>query len=174
MRGIKYLVIVATAASLVAGTGCKNKEEGAAPSAQTGQAVAKKELSHVVEQTPITGNKEETIAVPDSVKGKWKDVKIEVLNKQTNKKTTLVIPIGGEASIPDSALKIKAENFLPDFSMSGENITSASNEPKNPAAQIVVMDDGKEIFRGWLFALYSSAQFEHPNHSLTLVGYTPQ
>ncbi|MBI3755044.1 MAG: DUF2155 domain-containing protein [Deltaproteobacteria bacterium] len=166
----KYLTIFAIAISLAIGSGCKKKNEETAPA----PAATKKEPPRVVEQTSATDNKEENVAVPDSVKGKWKDVKIEVLNKQTNQKNVLVIPIGGEASIHGSTLKIKVENFLPEFSMDGTNITSASNDPKNPAVQIVVKEDGKEIFRGWLFALYSSTKFEHPSYSLTLVGYTPQ
>lgn len=167
----KYPIIFAIAISLTIGTGCKKKNEETALPAS---AATKKEQPRVVEQTPATDNKEENVAVPDSVKGKWKDVQIEVLNKQTNQKNAVVIPIGGETSIPDSTLKIRVENFLPEFSIDGTNITSVSNDPKNPAVQIVVKEDGKDIFRGWLFALYSSTQFEHPGYSLTLVGYTPQ
>lgn len=162
MKGIKYLTVFAVAVPLVLGIGCKKKAEEAvqAPPA---------------EEAPITVKKEEIVVmVPDAVKGKWKDIKIEVLNKQTNQKTTIVVPMGGEVEIAGSKMKVKAENFLPEFKMEGANVTSASNEPKNPAAQIVVTEDGKEVFKGWLFTLYPSTHpFEHPNYSLTLVGYTP-
>ena len=124
---------------------------------------------------PVTVKKEEIVVkVPDAVKGKWKDIQIEVLNKQTNQKSTITVPIGGEVDVPGSKIKVKAENFLPEFKMEGANVTSASNEPKNPAAQIIVIEDGKEIFKGWLFTLYPSTHpFEHPDYSLMLVGYTP-
>ncbi|MDO8445638.1 MAG: DUF2155 domain-containing protein [Deltaproteobacteria bacterium] len=161
MKSIKYLTVLAVAVPLVLGIGCKKKEEAVqAPPA---------------EEAPITVKKEEIVVmVPDAVKGKWKNIKIEVLNKQTNQKSTIVVPMGSEVAVPGSKMKVKAENFLPEFKMEGSNVTSASNDPKNPAAQIVVTEDGKEVFSGWLFTLYPSTHpFEHPNYSLTLVGYTP-
>lgn len=162
MKGIKYLTVFAVAAPLALGIGCKKKEE---PAVQAPPA----------EEAPITVKKEDIkVMVPDAVKGKWKDIKIEVLDKQSNQKSTLTVPVGGEVAIPGSNLKIKAENFLPAFVMEGANITSASNDPKNPAAQIVVLENGKEIHKGWLFTLYPTTHpFEHPKYSLTLVGYTP-
>ncbi|MBM2838975.1 MAG: hypothetical protein HW415_1600 [Deltaproteobacteria bacterium] len=162
MKGIKYLIVLAVAVPLVLGIGCKKKEEAPAP------------LMPAVE-APITVKKEEiVIMVPDAVKGKWKDITIEVTNKQTNQKSTITVPIGGEAAISDTKMKVKLEAFLPEFMMEGVNITSASNEPKNPAAYIVVTEDGKEVFKGWLFSLYPTAHpFEHPDYSLALVGYNP-
>lgn len=171
MQKLKYLTIFAIVLPLVIGSGCKKKNDETARSVST---ETKAEQPRAVEQTTVTDSKEENVVVPDNVKGKWKDVNIEVVNKQTNQRNILVIPLGGEASIHNSTIKIKAENFLPEFSMEGTTITSASNDLKNPAAQIIVTEDGKEIFRGWLFALYSSTQFEHPSYRLTLLGYTPQ
>lgn len=114
------------------------------------------------------------VEVPDFVKGKWKDVKIEVLDKHTKQKSTITIPINSEAAIIGSKLMVKAESFLPEFRMEGAVITSASNEPKNPAVEIIVTEKGKEIFRGWIFSLYpDTAKFEHPGFALKLVGYAP-
>ena len=162
MKGIKYLVVLAVAAPLVLGIGCKKKEEAPAPSMPAVEA-------------PITVKKEEImVMVPDAVKGKWKDITIEVTNKQTNQKSTITVPIGGEAAISDTKMKVKLEAFLPEFMMEGVNITSASNEPKNPAAYVVVTEDGKEVFKGWLFERFPAAHpFEHPVYGLTLVGYAP-
>ena len=160
MKGIKYLMVFAVAVPLAIGIGCKKKEEAAAPPA---------------EEAPITVKKEDIkVMVPDAVKGKWKDIKVEVMDKEKNQKSTITVAIGGEVAIPGSKMKIKAESFLPEFRMEGAAITSASNEPKNPAAQIRVTEEGKEIFTGWLFTLYPATHpFEHPKYSLTLVGYTP-
>ena len=162
MRGIKLLMVFAVAVPLAIGVGCKKKEAevSEAPPAQ---------------EAPIMVKKEEIVVmVPEGVKGKWKDIKVEAMNKQTNQKSTITVPMGGEVDIPGSKIKVKAENFLPEFKMEGASITSASNDPKNPAAQIVVTEDGKEVFKGWLFTLYPSTHpFEHPNYSLTLVGYDP-
>ncbi len=163
MKSFKYLVVLAVAAPLALGVGCKKKEEAkVAPPAPAAEQ-------------PISIKKEDIkVIIPDGLKGKWKDVKVEVLDKQANKKTVVTIPVGGEAGIPGSNMKIKAEAFLPAFVMEGTNITSASNDPKNPAAQIVVTEEGKEIHKGWLFTLYPTTHpFEHPKYSLTLVGFDP-
>ena len=162
MKGIKYLIVLVVAAPLVLGVGCKKKEEAPAPSMPAVSA-------------PITVNKDEIVVmVPDAVKGKWKDITIEVTNKQTNQKSAITVPMGGEAAISDTKMKVKLEAFLPEFVMEEANITSVSNEPKNPAAYIVVTEDGKEVFKGWLFSLYPAAHpFEHPEYSLTLIGYNP-
>jgi hypothetical protein len=42
-----------------------------------------------------TFEKEKTIVVPDSVKGKWKAVRIAVVNKTTGKVKIYTIPISG-------------------------------------------------------------------------------
>lgn len=176
MRGIMYLTVFLVAMLLVSGVSCKRKEKAALPpSAEKPSGEAQEgRPSHVTEEALVTSKGEETVVtVPDMVKEGWQDIKIEVLNKQTNQKNTVTVPIGGEVNIPDSKLRIKAEYFLPEFTMEGRNITSASNEPKNPAVYIMVVEDGEEIFKGWLFAQFPSAhQFEHPNYSLALSEYT--
>lgn len=141
-------------------TGCSGKEEKKAGETSPGPGhVAKKEA---------------VVVVPDSVKGKWKAVKIAVTRKETNKETIYTVPIGSEVAIAASGLSIKVDNFLPHFVMEGTTLTSQSNEPKNPAAQIRIMDSGKEIFKGWLFSLYPTTHaFQHPQYGFTLVDFLP-
>ena len=118
--------------------------------------------------------KESVVVVPDSVKGKWKAVKIAVTDKTVNKENVYTIPIGSEFAIPDSNLVIKVENFLPQFTMDGTTLTSQSNEPKNPATQISIKEGGKEVFKGWLFSLYPTTHaFNHPKYGFTLVDFIP-
>jgi hypothetical protein len=114
------------------------------------------------------------VVVPDSVKGKWKAVKIQVADKSSYKQQVYTIGIGSHFKLPDSRIAVTVENFLPAFVMDGTTLTSASNELKNPAAQLSVTEDGKEIFRGWLFALYPTTHsFKHPQYGFTLVDYVP-
>lgn len=122
----------------------------------------------------MTTTKEAVVVVPDSVKGKWKAVKIAVANKETNKETVYTVAIGSEIAIPNSGLSLKVENFLPHFMMEGTTLTSQSNEPKNPAVQIRIMEGGKEIFKGWLYSLYPTTHaFQHPKYGFTLVDFLP-
>jgi hypothetical protein len=145
---------------LLLAVGCQKKEEQ-----KTGAEVAP---SH-------QGAKKVSIIVePDSVKGKWKAVKIAITDKTTNREAVYTVGIGTQLSIPDTNLAVVVESFLPDFTMNGALMTSQSNEPKNPAARVRIIEGGKEIFKGWLFSLYPTTHaVQHPRYGFTLVGFIP-
>jgi hypothetical protein len=114
------------------------------------------------------------VVVPESVKGKWKAVKISVIDKSTSQQKVYTVAIGSQFKLPDSNLTLTVENFLPHFVMEGTTLTSQSNELLNPAAQIRVNEGGREIYKGWLFTLYPTTHaFQHPQFSFTLAGYLP-
>ena len=151
---------VFTLMAMMAIAGCSKKEEkkAAETAAPKGQ-VARKEAK---------------VVVSDNVKGKWKAVKIAITDKNTKKDTVYTVNIGSELAIPNSDLSIKVENFLPHFTMEGTTLTSQTNEPKNPAAQVRVLQNGNEIFKGWLFTLYPTTHaFQHPKYGFTLVDFVP-
>lgn len=152
--------MAAYAALVVAvSAGCSRKEEHAPK-------------TPAQESTPA--KKETTVSIPASVKGKWQAVKISVTDKRNNKESVYTINIGATFSIPGSDLSIKVENFLPHFVMEGTTLTSQSNSPKNPAAQIRIYENGKEVFKGWLFTLYPSTHaFQNPTYGFALVDYIP-
>ncbi|AAR33373.1 DUF2155 domain-containing protein [Geobacter sulfurreducens] len=160
MKVLFRLVVVALTV-MVAVAGCSKKEEqkaGGDAGAQHGQAA----------------KKESVVVVPDNVKGKWKSVKIAVTDKAANKESVYTINVGAELAIPESNLTIAVDNFLPHFTMDGTTLTSQSNEPKNPAAQIRILEGGKEVFKGWLFSLYPTTHaFNHPKYGFTLVDFIP-
>ena len=121
-----------------------------------------------------SSKKQTTVVDPPISRGKWLAVVIGVTDKQTGKELLYEVPIGAQTTIPNSDLAISVENFLPNFIMQGPVLTSQSNEPKNPAAQVRVFAGGKEIFKGWLFALYPTTHaFQHPRYGFTLKGYIP-
>ncbi len=155
---LKRLLLVCI--TLAVATGCNNKKEGASTTAApSGKTVIKKEA---------------VVVVPKSVQGKWKAVKIAVTDKSTNKDTVYTVTIGTPFKIPNSDLTITVNNFLPQFVMEGTTLTSQSNEPKNPAAQVRIMEKDQEIFKGWLFALYPTTHaFQHPKYGFTLVDFVP-
>jgi len=139
---------------------------------------SKKEEQKPVEAASPHGEgakkKETVVAVPDKVKGKWKAVKIAVTDKGTNKEMVYTVAIGSEFTVPNTNMTIKVENFLPHFVMEGTTLTSQSNEPKNPAAQVRINEGGKEIFKGWLFSLYPTTHaMQHPKYGFTLVDFVP-
>jgi len=159
MLRMRALVFVLFA--LIVGIGCTKQEEKKTETATPshGEAAPKKEA---------------TVVVPESVKGKWKGVKIAVTDKVSGKESVYTVMIGSEFAIPNSNLAIRVDTFLPHFMMEGTTLTSQSNDPKNPAAQIRILEGGKEIFKGWLFSLYPTTHtFQHPRFGFTLVDFIP-
>ncbi|HET6421152.1 MAG TPA: DUF2155 domain-containing protein [Geobacteraceae bacterium] len=156
VRGILVFALVAA----VVLAGCRKKEE--------------QQPEMVPPHGMMEQKHEAVVVVPDSVKGKWKSVKIDVLDKSTLKKAEYEIAIGSEAQVAGSDLTIRVDNFMPDFIMNGPVRTSASNEPKKPAAQIRIMEKGQEIFKGWVFYnLPSPHDFQHPKYAVSLAGFVP-
>ena len=115
------------------------------------------------------------VSIPDSVKGKWSAAKIIVEDKVSKTKQEYTVKLDSDFKIPNSNLKIHVGEFLPDFKMEGLNLTSGSNEPRNPALGIRVLENNKQIFPapgkqwGWLFAKVPSIHpFEHSKYAITL------
>jgi hypothetical protein len=155
-------------------TSCQKKEEKAAAKSPVQQGP----IIDVPAPAPGHGTPavkpQFKVVVPPEVKGNWANVTITIDDKKENKQTDYVVPLGGELKIPDSNLTIKVGPFLPDFKMSGDVITSSSNEPNNPAVGIIVYEDGKKVFPssgkvGWLYSKFPTIHsFQHDRFSLVL------
>ncbi|HIC90791.1 MAG TPA: DUF2155 domain-containing protein [Syntrophaceae bacterium] len=112
------------------------------------------------------------IVIPKEVEGKWKAIVVEVTDKKVGETKEYTLDLKGHFTIPDTGLKVHVQNFLPDFSMSSQGITSFSDEPKNPAARVAISEGGKVIFEGWLFKLYPKVHaFQHPRYSIILKNH---
>ncbi|MCA1933100.1 MAG: hypothetical protein LDL13_05955 [Calditerrivibrio sp.] len=109
------------------------------------------------------------IVVPESVSKKFKAVEIEIKDKNTNKVTTVKASIGQKTSVPNTDITIFVEAYLPDFNMGTENITSASDEEKNPAVKILV-ETKENKHEGWIFKNFDIHKIEDPNYDFSLVG----
>jgi hypothetical protein len=121
-----------------------------------------------------TVKKPTTVLVPSFVEGKWKAVKIAFTDKRSGSEAVYAVPVGGSFAIPGSDVSIRVDSFLPHFTMEGTTLTSQSNRPENPAAQVIVLEDGNQIFKGWLFARFPTTHaFQHPRYGFKLVGYVP-
>jgi len=117
---------------------------------------------------------ESKVVIPPTQAGKWKGIKISVQDKGTGKTFTQEAALGADAPIPGTGLTLRVENVLPDFSMGGGVITSKSDNPANPAAQVKVAEGDKQVFRGWMFSLFPEAHpFEHPRYAIKLVALVP-
>jgi len=125
---------------------------------------------------PPVGSSGRTVRVPDSVKGKWQAVKLKVEVKSGGSPPQIfTVRLGGDLAIPGSTLKLRVDDFLPALQVKDSEITSASNEPSNPAALVTIWDSGKETFHGWLFGNFPEMQpFEHQAYRITLVEGIPK
>ncbi|MFQ5598736.1 MAG: DUF2155 domain-containing protein [Nitrospiria bacterium] len=109
------------------------------------------------------------VVIPEGVKGKWKSVTLMLEDKISHEITEHTVDLGQEWSIPDSNLKVKVGTFLPDLIIQGKVFTSVSNELKNPAIHVRIVENGAELFEGWLFSLFPTMHsFQHERFSITL------
>ena len=161
----KFTLLVAVLMMVAfAGTGCKKKQPP--PPMPPQGTPGMPGMPGAPGAPPV----EKTIVVPDSVKGTLKAVKIEVEFKEKKSKKAFTIPLNSEFKVPDTDLTLKVGNFLPQFAMAADQITSSSNNPENPAAQLEVFQGGKEVFHGWLFALHPTVHpFTNDKYGVTLL-----
>ena len=158
MKSIKLALLITMVISFVM-AGCTKKEEKAEPPKPSESSVIKKET---------------VVKVPEKIRGKWKTVTLAVKDKNSEKVQTYSVEIGSALNIPGTDFSIKVINFFPHFVMEGINLTSKSNETKNPAVEIRIYKGDKEIHHGWVFANYptSNAPKEF-TFDLGLIGATP-
>ncbi len=114
---------------------------------------------------------ERTVNVPEAVKKKWTAVKLIVEDKTTKAAKEYTVNVGSELAIPNTKLKVKVLAFLPQFQMTDKEITSGSDKPIMPAAQIVVQEPGKEDWKGWIFSMQPEMHpFPHEKIAIKLAG----
>jgi hypothetical protein len=112
------------------------------------------------------------ILVPDSVKGKWKAVKIMVGDKSDEEKNEVkIVELGSSFMIGDSGIKVTVGAFFPNFVMDKSHYTSMDNTLINPAVEMTVEENGKNLYKGWAFEKHPTMYaFEHDKFSLQLMG----
>jgi hypothetical protein len=111
------------------------------------------------------------LAVPPEVLKAYSGIQLHWRDATNGKEGTLEVPLQGTAKVPDSDLQVRADVFLPAFTMTAESITSTGIDPSNPAARIAVIQKGQEIFSGWIFTRFPDVHpFQHPRFALRLEG----
>jgi len=81
----------------------------------------------------------------------WRAIRVRVVELETMNESFFEIPIGEEAPLGDTGLSLRTVAFIPDFVMSEGGITSRSAQQQNPAARVVIIEQGKDDYEGWLF-----------------------
>jgi hypothetical protein len=111
------------------------------------------------------------VLVPKSVQAKYHTVKLSIEDKATRAVKEYSVAIGSELAVPNSKIKVKVLAFLPDFRMGDKDITSASDKPNNPAAQLLVQEPGKEDWKGFIYSMHPGIHpYQHEKIAITLIG----
>ena len=115
------------------------------------------------------------LEVPPEVERAYSGIRISWKDKTTGKTGVVEVPLGGGTPLPDPSLVVRADVYLPSFTMGNGAITSQGVEEQNPAARITVFEKGKEIFGGWIFNRFPDVHpFESPKYQLRLEGGVPR
>ena len=163
----KFVAAVVMVGLVVSFAGCKKKEEKPQlppghPSTEGGMPPA---------GMPDMPKVDRKVVVPKEVAAKWTAVRLTIENKAAKSSKEYTVNVGGEQAVPNTSIKVKVLTFLPDFKMGEKDITSSSDKPNNPAAQIVVTDGGKEVWKGWLYSMHPGIHpFQSDKIGLTLNG----
>jgi hypothetical protein len=163
---ILYLLI---AVFLVA---CDKKQKEVMPSSPPAPS-SKQEPAGLPSDIPLIASNA-PIVIPDAVKGKWKAVKLAVHDKKDQASKEYQVGIHSDFIIPDSGLTVKVGEFLPDLKIQDATFTSETNEPRNPAIHVIILDENKEVFNGWLFSLFPTIHpFRHDRYGIILKEAIP-
>lgn len=154
-------------ALVLAAAACKKKEPPQVPPPGTGAPAPGMPGAPAGPPPGTPGAPEKKVVVPDGVKAGWKAVKIEIEIKEKKSKKQYTVPLNADFSVPDTPIVLKVGGFLPHFSMTADQITSASDKLENPAVKVDVIEGGKPVFEGWLFSKFPDIHpFQHEKYGV--------
>lgn len=114
------------------------------------------------------------ITLDPGIADDWRAIRVRVVDLETGEGNEYDVSMGDTVELGDSGLTLQAETFIPDFVMGENGITSRSAEPQNPAARVVISEQGKPDHHGWLFAAMPAIHaFQHERYGVVLVEGLP-
>jgi len=163
----RIVAAVLVAGLMVSFAGCKKKEEK--PQLPPGHPSTEGGMPQT--GMPDMPKVDRKVVVPKEVAAKLKSVKLVVEDKVKKSSKEYTIGVGSSLEVPGTKIKLTVVAFLPDFRMGEKDITSASDKPNNPAAQILIKDPGKPDQKIWLYSMHPGVHpFQHEKIGLTLSG----
>lgn len=171
LRGYsKSCLLVLAGFTLITFTGCGGEkkappapqQEAAAPAAdqaampeghpaigQPGQPMGQPGELPPTDHSNIKSQKRLNIA--PAVQAKWKEATIEVTDASTKKTETFTVKTGSTVELKGSGFKVKLEAVVPDYAIIGDAVESRSNDDRNPAVLVELIEKDKSVARGWVF-----------------------
>jgi len=165
MKKLLAIVLVGSLAFSIAG--CKKKDEK--PQMPAGHPPMDGGMPPA--GMPDVPKVDRKVIVPKEVKAKWSAVKLRIEDKAAKTGKDYTVAVGSDLAVPNTKIKVKVLAFLPDFRMGDKDITSASDKPNNPAAQIAVQEPGKEEWKGFIYSMHPGIHpYQHDKIAITLLG----
>ena len=87
--------------------------------------------------------------IPAEVKAKWKSTELAVSGPGISART-VKLAVGGELKL-ESGLLLRVLAYVPAFQSDTGTVTSASNNPDNPAVLLQLVDRQQILGEGWVF-----------------------
>lgn len=116
-----------------------------------------------------SGGVKREVRVPDDVKAKWKVVNLKWVDKEKKTEGLISVNVDKETPIKGTKFAIKVLAFLPHYTMYDTYVSSQSNEPVNPAVLLELLEEGKGVSKGWVFANFTSFNsYKHARYDILL------
>jgi len=104
----------------------------------------------------------------------WSGIRVHVVAMDSQEGEIFDVALGDTVVLGESGLSLTATTFIPDFVMDESGITSRSAETHNPAARVVIAEDGVGDYDGWLFAAMPEIHpFPHDRYQVLLIEGIP-
>lgn len=160
----KRLFLVTASATILAFTGCSGEKKAEAPQPdQQAQQQQAQQQAMPQDHPPMDKTQEDiskvqhaniktqkTVSLSDEVKAKWKEVRLELTDTSSNASDTVTVKVGGDVKLKEG-VKLKAVALVPDYAIADNTIESRSNEARNPAVLLEIVEGDKVTARGWVF-----------------------
>lgn len=114
-------------------------------------AVGDQKMTEAAQVSHANIKTQKEVKIAPEVKKKWTMAKLDITDASTKQAKTVTVAVGKAVQLNDAGLKIRLEVIVPDYAIAENRIESRSNEPKNPAALIEIIDGNKVVARGWVF-----------------------
>ena len=110
------------------------------------------------------------VQVSPEIAALWPKVKLR-FGPTDAEGTEVMVEVGQKLKLTGTSLEVELLVFVPAFNMSGSAITSNGAEATNPAAKVVIREEGKPDWTGWLFANMPEVHsFPHETMRVVLLG----
>ncbi len=110
------------------------------------------------------------VKVTDAIKSKYRSVNLQITDNSTGSKDVIKVGVGAKKALKDG-FSIRADVFLPDYSIFDDYIASRSEELNNPAVMVELYEGDKLVASGWVFK--EMVQYNSYSHLRFAVALMP-